>query len=78
MALSPSMDLVLAHYRVDRARSGSTDDGYKRTVAFLEYKLSKRSLVYAEADSTNWKGNYAGTGLKGTGSGFSMGIKHTF
>lgn len=78
VALSPSMDLILAHYRVDRARSGSTDDGYKRTVAFLEYKLSKRSLVYAEADSTNWKGNYAGTGLKGTGSGFSMGIKHTF
>ena len=78
MPLSANMDLILTHYQVNRSRTANLDDGFKRSIAFLEYKLSKRSLVYLEADSTQWKNNYAGSGLKGTGTGISAGIKHSF
>jgi predicted porin len=76
--LSPTLDLIVAHYQVNRSRTGNVDDGYKRSIAFLEYKLSKRTLVYLEADSTGWKNNYAGSSSKGTGSGLSAGMKHSF
>ena len=76
--LSASLDLVLAHYRLNRTRTGSTDDGFNRTFAYLEYKLSTRSLVYAELDQTAWKNNYQGTGNKSNATGFSLGLKHTF
>lgn len=76
--LTPQLDLLVGHYRVNRARTANVDDGYNRTIAFLEYKLSKRSLVYLEADSTQWKNNYQATGLKSSSTGLSAGIKHSF
>lgn len=76
--LTPQLDLLVSHYRVNRSRTANVDDGYNRTIAFLEYKLSRRSLVYLEADSTQWKHAYQGAGLKSSSTGFSAGIKHTF
>ncbi|MBD8050386.1 porin [Limnohabitans radicicola] len=76
--LSDSLSLIATYYKVDRSRTGLTADGFNRMVTFAEYKLSKRSLVYAELDSTKWKNNYQGTGNASTGKGFSMGVKHTF
>lgn len=76
--LTPQVDLVVGHYRVNRARTGSADDGYHRTIAFLEYKLSTRSLVYLEADTTRWKRDYLGAGLDRNSTGFSAGMKHSF
>ncbi|WP_019577422.1 porin [Curvibacter lanceolatus] len=76
--LTPQLDLLVSHYRVNRSRTANADDGYNRTIAFLEYKLSTRSLVYLEADSTQWKNAYQGAGLKSSSTGLSAGIKHTF
>lgn len=76
--LTPQIDLVVGHYQVNRSRSAAADDGYNRTIAFLEYKLSKRSLVYLEADSTRWKKDYLGAGLDGRSTGLSLGMKHSF
>lgn len=76
--LSSSIDLILAHYRVERARTAKADDGYNRTVAFLEYKLSKRTKLYAELDRTNWQTGFVAAGLPGSASGLSLGLLHTF
>lgn len=76
--LTGDVDLVLTHYKVDRARTGQADDGFDRSIAFAEYKLSKRSLVYLEADSTRWRGGYQGAGNKSRASGLALGVKHTF
>lgn len=76
--LSTSIDLILAHYRVDRTRTAKADDGYNRTVAFLEYKLSKRTKLYAELDRTNWQTGFVAAGLPGSASGLSLGLLHTF
>lgn len=76
--LSTSMDLILAHYRVDRNRTARIDDGYNRTVAFLEYKLSKRTKLYAELDRTNWQTGFVTAGLPGSASGLSLGLLNTF
>ena len=76
--ITPQLDLLVGHYRVNRSRTAALDDGYNRTIAFLEYKLSKRSLVYLEADNTRWKRDYQGAGLSATSTGVSLGIKHSF
>lgn len=73
-----NVDLVLTHYKVDRARTGQADDGFDRSIAFAEYKLSSRSLVYLEADNTRWRGGYQGAGNKSRASGLALGVKHTF
>jgi predicted porin len=78
VALTDFLGLTLGHYRVSRTRTAGVDDGFNRTVAFLEYLLSKRSLVYAELDQTNWKNGYQGAGFKDSASGMSFGVKHTF
>ena len=78
IALNTSMDLILSHYQVKRTRTALVDDGFNRTIAFLEYKLSKRSKVYAELDRTGWKNNYQGVGLKSSATGVSLGVMHTF
>lgn len=72
------VELTLAHYRVDRERSARADDGYSRTVAFAEYKLSRRSVVYAEADHTRWRGGFQGAGNKPRATGLSLGVRHSF
>jgi len=69
------LDLLVGHYRVNRSRTAALDDGYNRTIAFLEYKLSTRSLVYLEADSSRWNRDYQGAGLSATSTGFSLRIK---
>jgi predicted porin len=76
--ISSQLSLIAAYYKVDRSRTGSEDDGFNRMVAFAEYALSKRSLVYFEADRTSWKNNYQGATNKPSATGFSAGIKHNF
>lgn len=76
--LQPKVNLVLGHYIVDRSRTGSADDGFNRTIGFVEYELSKRSLVYVQADATRWDNNYQGAANKSSANGVSLGVKHTF
>ncbi|MEO5797658.1 MAG: porin [Rhodoferax sp.] len=78
LPLGESLDLVLAHYRVSRSRTTLADDGFHRSMAFLEYKLSKRSRVYAELDRTHWKTGYQATTAKRNATGISGGLVHTF
>jgi predicted porin len=78
LALTESIDLVLGHYRIERTRTGLANDGYNRTVAFVEQKLSKRTRLYAELDFTNWDNNYQGAANNSNASGLSLGILHTF
>ncbi len=72
------IDVTLAHYRVARERSARADDGYGRTVAFAEYTLSKRSVVYVEADHTRWRGGFQGAANKEKATGVSLGMRHSF
>jgi predicted porin len=76
--LTGEMDLILTAYQVKRTRTAAVDDGFNRMVSFLEYKLSKRTKLYAELDYTKWKNAYQGANLKNTASGLSLGIVHTF
>jgi len=76
--LTTSMDLTLSHYRVERTRTARADDGYNRSVAFLEYKLSKRTKLYGELDYTNWQTGYVAAGLPDSATGLSLGLMHTF
>jgi predicted porin len=76
--LGASVDLILAHYQVKRTRTAAVEDGFNRTVAFLEYKLSKRTRAYAELDQTRWKNDYQGVGFKSSASGISAGVVHSF
>lgn len=72
------VDLTLAHYDVSRERSARADDGYGRTAAFAEYKLSKRSVAYVEVDHTRWQGGFQGAANKARATGVSVGMKHSF
>ena len=72
------MDLTAAYYKVDRSRTGAADDGYGRLVAFAEYKLSRRTKVYAELDNTRWRNGFQGAANKATATGISGGVVHTF
>jgi predicted porin len=76
--MGAKIDLTLAHYRVSRDRSAGADDGYGRTAAFAEYKLSKRSVAYLEFDHTAWRGNFQGTANKSKATGLGVGIRHSF
>jgi hypothetical protein len=53
MLVVQSIELTLSHYGVERTRSGSVNDGFRRTVGFVEFLLSKRSKVYGEIDVTH-------------------------
>ena len=55
-----------------------TKNGYGRLVAFVEYKLSRRTKVYAELDNTRWRNGFQGTTNKATATGISAGVVHTF
>ncbi len=77
-AVTPAIDLLAGYYKVDRNRTALPDDGFKRLLAFLEYKLSKRSKIYLELDNTKWKGDYLGAGNQATSTGVSLGITHVF
>ena len=77
-AVTPAIDLLAGYYKLDRHRTAQADDGFKRLLAFLEYKFSKRSKVYLELDNTQWKGDYLGAGNKSSSTGVSLGITHAF
>lgn len=77
-AATPWVDLMAAYYKVDRSRTGAADDGYGRLVAFAEYKLSRRTKVYAELDNTRWRNGFQGAANKATATGISAGVVHTF
>ena len=77
-AATPWVDLKAAYYKVDRSRTGAADDGYGRLVAFAEYKLSRRTKVYAELDNTRWRNGFLGAANKATATGISAGVVHTF
>lgn len=76
--LSSNIDLIVTHYQVKRTRTALVDDGFNRTIAFLEYKLSKRTKLYTELDQTSWKNGYQGVGLNGSATGLSVGVMHAF
>jgi predicted porin len=75
---TPAADLTLAYYKVDRSRTLQAGDGYGRLVAFGEYKLSRRTRLYAEFDATRWRGGYQGAGKKAHARGTSLGVLHHF
>jgi len=77
-AVVPLVDLTAAYYKVDRTRTGASDDGYGRLVAFAEYKLSRRTKVYAELDNTRWRNGFQGAANKAHATGVSAGVVHTF
>lgn len=77
-SVTPLFDLTAAYYKVDRTRTGAADDGYGRLVAFAEYKLSRRTKVYAELDNTRWRSGFQGAANKATATGISAGVVHTF
>jgi len=75
---TPQWDLTAAYYHVDRTRTGANDDGYGRLVTFAEYKLSRRTRLYAELDATRWRGGYQGPANRRTATGVSAGMVHHF
>lgn len=78
-SVTPAVDLTAAYYRLERTRSTTTvNDGYARAFLFAEYKLSRRTRLYAEADFTDWKQGYQGAGNRSTGRGATLGVMHTF
>ncbi|WP_298933479.1 porin [uncultured Ramlibacter sp.] len=77
-AATPTIDVLAGYYNAERARTGMTDDGFNRLLAFVEYKFSRRSKVYLELDSTHWKNNYLVANAKSTSNGLSLGITHAF
>ena len=77
-SVTPLFDLTAAYYKVDRARTGAADDGYGRLVAFAEYKLSRRTKLYAELDNTRWRNGFQGAANKPHATGLSAGVVHSF
>lgn len=73
-----TIDLTAAWYRVERERTGARQDGYSRSMLFAEYRLSRRTKIYAELDRTHWYAGYQGTAAKSRATGISSGIVHTF
>lgn len=77
-AVTGQTDLTAAYYKVDRTRTGAADDGYGRLVAFAEYKLSRRTKLYAELDNTRWRNGFQGAANKARATGLSAGVVHSF
>lgn len=77
-SMTPAVDLTAAVYRLSRQRTGAKDDGYTRAMVFAEYKLSRRTRVYAELDRTDWRAGYQGAANKDKATGFTAGVVHNF
>ena len=73
-----AFELLVGHYDLRRERTALASDGFGRTIAFLEYALSRRTVLYVEADHTRWRDRYQGATAKASGSGLSSGIVHNF
>jgi predicted porin len=63
---------------VERERSGRPADGYTRALLFAEYKLSRRSKLYAELDRTHWRGGFQAGQNKDVATGVTAGLVHSF
>ncbi|APE48511.1 hypothetical protein BO996_11960 [Delftia sp. HK171] len=57
--------------RVNEAHHG-------RALLFAEYKLSRRSKLYAELDRTHWSGGFQGGQNKDVATGVTAGLMHSF
>ncbi|XAH23471.1 porin [Xylophilus sp. GW821-FHT01B05] len=77
-AATQAIDITAAYYKVDRSRTTARADGYGRAVVVGEYKLSRRTRLYAELDLTRWQDGYQGAGNKSRSTGASLGVMHTF
>ncbi len=77
-AATSAVDLTASLYRLDRQRTGQRDDGYTRAILFAEYKLSRRTRLYAELDRTHWRDGYQGAANKARATGVTTGVLHTF
>jgi predicted porin len=83
-AATQRLDLTLGYYHVNREWTANSkpDARIKRLIGYAEYKLSKRTLVYLEADYTQWGGDptqfQAAATNKSTGKATTLGISHTF
>jgi predicted porin len=75
--LLPQLELIAAVSHLSRERTASADDGFTRVISFLEYSLSKRTVVFLEGDATAWHGAFRGKG-DAHGRGVSLGIAHRF
>ena len=73
-----AVDLTAAVYRLDRQRAGKQEDGYTRAILFAEYKLSRRTKLYAELDHTRWRDGFQGAANKDRATGLTTGMLHTF
>lgn len=76
--LGPALELLVGHYDLRRERTAVVSDGFGRTIAFLEYALSRRTTLYLEADHTRWRNGYQAATAKASGTGLSSGIVHSF
>ncbi|MCW5261291.1 porin [Verminephrobacter eiseniae] len=74
----PALNLGLTYYHAGRSRTGAHKDGYGRWVTFAEYKLSRRTQLYAELDSTRWRDGYQGAANPATATGIAAGVVHRF
>lgn len=77
-SVTGAVDLTTAVYRLDRQRTGKRDDGYTRALLFAEYKLSRRTKLYAELDRTRWRDGFQGAAHKDRATGITTGMLHTF
>lgn len=64
--------------RPNHSRVSQDEYGFKRLLAFVDYRFSRRTRVYLELDTTRWKGNYLGVSGKSSSNGASLGITHSF
>lgn len=77
-SVTPAVELTTALYRLDRERTSTQANGYTRAIVFAEYKLSRRTKLYAELDRTHWRDGYQGAANKARATGITSGVLHTF
>ena len=73
-----NIDLTGAYYHVERKRTVNGKDGYGRFIALTEYRLSRRSKLFAELDYTRWRDGFQGVANDSSAKGFTLGLSHSF
>lgn len=76
--VNDAVTLSAGHYQIDRKRTGRQSDGFDRSILLAEYKLSRRTRLYAEADFTRWRDGYQGAANPRNAQGASLGVAHMF
>ncbi|RQO81580.1 porin [Acidovorax sp. FJL06] len=77
-SVAGGIDLTTAVYRLQRERTGMQGDGYIRAMLFAEYRLSRRTKLYAELDRTRWRSGYQGAANQDHATGVTAGMLHSF